>query len=142
MFGVYMNYTSVLVAAVVSYLLGWLWHGALFQKKWMELVGFTKEGMKEASMKPGALKPTAAMVWGFINTVIFAWGLAYVLGASGIAFDLASALTMALVVWIAFVSTTLAGNFLWEGGSRKLYSFNLIYQLVSIVVMTLIITLW
>jgi hypothetical protein len=137
-----MNYVSVVVAAVASYVFGALWHGPLFGKKWMELEGFTKESMKEASMKPGAMKPMVAMVWGFVNTLIFAWGLAYVLGASGIAFDLAGALVMALIIWIAFISTTLAAGFLWEGKSRKLFSFNLIYQLFSIVIMTLVLALW
>lgn len=137
-----MNYLSVLVAAVASYLFGWLWHGPLCGKKWKELEGFTDESMKEMSMKPGAMKPAVVMTWGFVNTLIFAWGLAYVLGAAGLVFNLAGALTMALILWIAFISTTLAGSFLWEGKSKKLFSFNLIYQLISIFIMTLVITLW
>lgn len=133
MFGVYMNYFSVLVAAVASQLFSWLWYGPLFGKKWTEIKSSTGDGAK---------KSISTKVWSFVSAFVFAWGLAYVLGAAGIAFDLTGALTMALVVWIAFVATTLAHDWLWEGKSGKFFAFKIICQLFSIVIMTLILALW
>ena len=33
------NILAVLVAAVVQWVLGWIWYGMLFKKPWTELVG-------------------------------------------------------------------------------------------------------
>lgn len=134
-----MNYVSVLVAAVASFLLGWLWHGPLFGKKWIKLEGFDMPAAITPEVKKQMMK---SMSLGFIAQFIFAWGLAYILGASGIVFDLAGALAMALIIWLAFVVTTLAGGWLWERKSGKLFAFNTIYPLLSIVIMTLILALW
>ena len=37
------NFAAVLTAAVIQWVLGWLWYGVLFKKSWLELVG-QKEG--------------------------------------------------------------------------------------------------
>lgn len=137
MFGVYMNYMSVLVAAIAGFVFGWLWHGPLFGKKWRELEGFPPGTMGGIKMKS-----STAMLIGFISTFIFAWGLAYLLGAAGVVFDLTGALIIAIVIWIAFVVTTLAGAWLWEGKSGKLFLFSSAYNLCAIVIMTLILALW
>ena len=133
MFGIYMNYWSVLVAAVAAHFVGWLWYGLLFGKKWIELRGPAGEGAK---------KSMSAKAWGFVSTFVLAWGLAYVLGASGIIFDLTGAMVMAFIIWLAFVATTLAHGWLWEGKSGKFFVFKLAHQLVSILVMALVLVLW
>lgn len=45
-----LNYVAVLVCAVVMFMLGGLWYSpALFAKQWMELIGKSKEELKNAS---------------------------------------------------------------------------------------------
>lgn len=140
MFGVYINYIAVVVAAVVSYLFGWLWHSpALFGKYWMKLEGIDMPSAVTPEVKKQMKK---SMSLGLIAQFIFAWGLAYVLGASGIVFNLGGGLTMAVIIWLAFVVTTLAGGWLWERKSGKLFAFNVIFPLISIAIMTLILALW
>jgi|GEM_PF-3896784 len=48
------NYWAVLGAGVAAVLIGFLWYGALFQKPWMRLMGFTFESMKAMKMTPMA----------------------------------------------------------------------------------------
>ncbi len=134
-----MNYWAVLVAAAASYALGWMWHGPLFGKKWMELEGMNQEEMlKSPRMKYMKL----IMAGGFVNTLILAWGLAYVLSASGVLFNTPIAIGLVVVIWLAFLVTNLAGGWLWEGKSTKAFAFSVVYPLVSIVLMTLILTKW
>ena len=44
------NWIAVLVAAVSAFMIGGIWYGPLFGKKWMELVGKTEEDIKDANM--------------------------------------------------------------------------------------------
>ncbi|WP_260482692.1 DUF1761 domain-containing protein [Sphingomicrobium flavum] len=44
------NWIAVLVASVSAFILGGIWYGPLFGKKWMELVGMTEEKIKDGNM--------------------------------------------------------------------------------------------
>lgn len=44
------NWIAVLAAAVSSFVLGGIWYGPLFGKKWMALVGKTEEDVAGANM--------------------------------------------------------------------------------------------
>jgi len=130
------NYLVVLAATIASFVVGALWYGPLFGKKWMALMGFTPESMR--AMK---LTPMQAMGLGFVSTLIMAFVLANfaaLFGAEGVS----GALQLAFWVWLGFIATTLAGSVLWEGKSVKLYVFNIVYQFVSIFVTALVLVLW
>lgn len=45
-----MNWIAVVVAAVSAFVLGGIWYGPLFGKKWMEYSGMTEEKAKSANM--------------------------------------------------------------------------------------------
>src|SRR5258706_1426327 len=68
------NYVAVLIAAIVSMPLGFLWYGPLFGKQWMKLSGIT-----EAKMKAGKKSGKANMGYGlmFIGSLIMAYVLAH-----------------------------------------------------------------
>lgn len=44
------NWIAVLVAAVSAFMLGGLWYGPLFGKKWMALTGMTEEKARSSNM--------------------------------------------------------------------------------------------
>lgn len=44
------NWIAVVAAAVSAFVLGGVWYGPLFGKKWMELVGLSEEQAKSANM--------------------------------------------------------------------------------------------
>jgi len=46
------NYLAVLVAAIASMALGFLWYGPLFGNQWKKLMGFTDKSMKAMKMTP------------------------------------------------------------------------------------------
>jgi len=109
MIDIAINYWAVLVAAIVSFVVGWLWYGPLFGKMWKGLMGFTDE-----SMKAMAMKPATAMFWEFVTSLIMAYVLAnftVVWGALGVA----GAWSLAFWIWLGFLATAELGSYLWEG---------------------------
>ena len=67
------NYWAVLVAALFTFVLGFLWHGPLFGRTWLRLVALTPE-----SMKPG---PLHFVVW-IGSALLMSFGLANVLATA------------------------------------------------------------
>lgn len=131
------NYAAVLVAAIISYLLGWAWHSPLlFGKTWMRLAGFTPESMKLMKMKAGT-----AMTLGFISTLVMSFVLAKFIPVFGVV-DIAGALSLTFWVWLGFIVTTMLGGVLWENKSPNLFYFNILYPFVSIFIMTYVIMCW
>lgn len=126
----------MLLGTLASYILGVLWYGPLFGKKWMQLSGFTKDSMKDMP-----LTAPQAMGLGFVNTFV----LSYFVYVFIVAFrfpDPNSALIIAFWAWLGFGVTTLASGPLWEGKSFKLFLFNAVQQLVSYSLMVWVIAWW
>jgi len=124
------NYLAVFFAAVTAFFIGFLWYGPVFGKYWMKLMGMTPESMKSMSMTPAK-----AMTFGFIGMLLFAYVLAqfaFLYGAIGVGFS--GALQLAFWIWLGFYVPTTAGAWLWEGKSFKLFLFNAVYYLVTLIV--------
>lgn len=131
------SYLAVVVAAIVSYGVGALWHSPVgFGKYWMKLMGFTNE-----SMRSMPLTPAQAMSIGFVVYLITAYVLALFMSMTN-AFTIYTALELGFWIWLGFLSPTLMNAWLWEGKSLKLFGFNALYALVSIEVMAIVLGLW
>jgi hypothetical protein len=130
------NYLSVLVASIASFVLGMLWYGPLFGKYWMKMMGFTKDSIKK--MK---LTPAKAMSLGFIITIIMAYVLAHFVKYLD-ATTFTDAAQLAFWLWIGIQIPLAIGSFLWEGKSFQLFIFNAAYRLVEIIIIISILALW
>ncbi|QYJ07684.1 DUF1761 domain-containing protein [Qipengyuania flava] len=64
-----LNWIAIIAAAVSAFVLGGLWYGPLFGKKWAALVGITEEDQKNASM---ATVFGGAFVLSLIAAAVFA----------------------------------------------------------------------
>ena len=130
------NWLAVLVAAIVNFVVGWLWFGPIFGKTWKNLMGITSESM-------GAMKmtPTMAMVGGFITSLIMAYVLAVVLSLAAVA-SVGSALGVAFWVWLGFVATVTSGMWLWEGKPFKLFALVALEHLVGMSLAAVVLTMW
>jgi hypothetical protein len=131
------NYWAVLVAAIVAMVLGFIWYGPLFGKKWAELSGLPMDAMK----KPQASK----MVIMVIGTLLMSWVLAHAvifanayLNTSGVS----SGLMVGFLNWLGFVAPVTLGVVLWEGKSWKLWWINSGYYLVELCLMAVILAVW
>ena len=134
---IFINYWAVLVAGVASMVLGMLWYGPLFGKRWMQLSGFTQADMEKA--KAGGMGKT--YFWAFVGALVTAYVLAHFVGYFG-ADTVGRALQLAFWAWLGFVVTSSLDSVLWEGKPKELYLINIGYRLVSLAVMALIIARW
>lgn len=119
-----MDFVAVLVAALVGYVLGFIWyHPSVFGKKWMKLAGVKK-------MKPSA----GPIVLGLISTFVMAFVLAMLLTYMK-ATTLMDGLFGGFLVWLGFIATVTLGSVLWENKSVNLYVLNNAYSLLQLLVM-------
>lgn len=134
------NYWAVLVCGVVSMVIGFVWYGPLFGKKWMEIVGakaVDMEARKKMQKEAGPLYLVQ-----FLLTLFQAYVLAhYIAGWKD-----ASGVENALWIWAAFLMPTVAGSAMWNNDSARVkwarFLIQAGYQLVLFVVFGLILGMW
>lgn len=132
------NYIAVLVAAIASMAVGYLWYGPIFGKMWMSLSGISKEQIDEAKAKGGMGKNYAIA---YVFASLMAYVLAHFVNVWQVV-DVVSAFQLTFWVWLGFIVTVMANSVLWERKPVKLYFLNIAHYLVAIFVMALILTLW
>jgi hypothetical protein len=133
--GVEINYLAVLVAGLVSFIVGSLWYGPLFGKSWMEAVGKTEDDLKKG------FNPAKTYGLAFIAHVAVAFTLAYFISLTG-ADSMKDGFRVGITAWFGFSAATMYINFLFEGYKTKLFFINVGYYLTFFVVATLILMLW
>jgi len=124
------NYLAVVLATVAAMLVGWVWYGPLFGKRWRALTGDER--------------PKAAVVYpvAFVANLVTAYVLAYVTSASSIANGnghLAPALFSALFLWAGFSAARALIVTLFEAASVKLFLINTGHNLAVALVMAFVI---
>lgn len=128
---------ALLVASLAGFLIGFLWHGPVFGKTWIALMGWTEKDIAAAKNRPMA----GTMALGFVAQVVTAFVLALLARVLGLA-SVPEALQLAFWAWFGFIAPTFLNGVLWEGRSINLYLFNLAYYFVLFAVQSLIVTLW
>lgn len=129
------NLWAVLVAALASFIVGWLWYGPLVGKLWMKLNGFTPEKLREEKGLPMPF----IMIVNYVATVLAAFSIAMFIGAeSNASFGIFAGLMIALF-WIG---TSRLNDVLYERQPFKLYLINLGYNLVIYVIMGAVLGAW
>ena len=126
------NYLAVLVAAVAAHVLGFLWYGPLFGKKWKSLMKVTEKDKHKGMAK--------TMVGSFLSTLVMAYVLAWFVGYVGLS-PMAGAMTGA-AAWLGFLATSQMGMVFWENKPWSLYLLSTGHYLVSLVVMGAIVGAW
>lgn len=128
------NYLAVLVATVVGMAIGFLWYGPLFGKKWMKLMGISREKMetmkKKGMGKTIALNALATLIMSFVldHSLIFASSY---LGVNG----WMAGVQAGFWNWLGFIAPVTLSAVLWEGRSWKLWILNNGHYLVALVAM-------
>ncbi len=128
------NYLAVLVSAIVRFLLGWLWYGALFAHKWSELTGITQEKMQSANMP---IVYGGALVAYFVQAYVLAHFIHYTNAK-----DAKGGAQTGFWIWLGFNAVLLMQSSLFEQRPFTLFFINSGYELVSLVVMGIILAVW
>jgi MFS family permease len=127
------NHLAVLTAAVVQFLLGWLWFGVLFKKAWLGLVG-QKEDAKPAN-------PAYTMVMTFVANLILSFVLAHlVIWAGGVTFSRGA--FVGLVCGLGFVLPPMFAGDICERRPFKLFGINAVYWMIGMMLSGGILAVW
>ncbi len=134
------NYLAIIVASVLSMVVGAIWYGPLFGKKWAEIVGADMNDMEaRKKMQKGATK---LYVVQFLLTLFQVYVLAhFIKGWSDV-----SAIESSLWIWAGFVMPTIAGTAMWNNDSARISWARFLiqsgYQIVLFVMFAFILGNW
>ena len=137
------NYWAVLLCGVLSMVIGAIWYGPLFGRKWMEIVGANPDDIEARKKMQKSAGPLYVVQ--FLLTLFQVWVLDYVILAAG-AWQVNSGIIISLWVWAAFVMPIIAGTAMWNNDSAKIswarFQHQAGYQLVIFVMFGSILSLW
>ena len=118
---------SILLAIVAAYAVGFIWHGPLFGKQWMELNKLPKpkkENMKFSMMLPGL---SASLVLSIVQSAVL--GRTFQIVQLD---NIGQALIIATILWLPFTALVLVNIYAWSGKPVKLMVLDCAHALVSI----------
>jgi hypothetical protein len=127
------NVLAVLVAAVLQWLIGWLWYGVIFSKSYRALVGVA-EDQKQSN-------PGGVMALVFITNLIIAFALAQIIMLSHVSTG-GMGLFIGVICGLGFVAPPLLAQHVSEGKPFKLYGINSIYWLIAMGLSGSMLALW
>ena len=135
-----LNWLAILVAAISTMIVGFLWYSPLlFAKPWMREMGYDPNDKAKTQEMQKSAGP--AYAGSFVASLISAFTLALILhglNAQGLDFGL----MVSFHVWLGFVATVQFTGALFMKQSMKLFAINTGYQLVCYLVMGAILTAW
>src|SRR3989440_11333755 len=135
-----LSWLAILVAAISTMVVGFLWYSPLlFAKAWMREMGYDPND--KARMEE--MKKSAGPAYGgsFVASLASAFTLALILHGLR-AEDLHFGLLVGFHVWLGFVATVQLIGPLFAKQSNTLFAINTGYQLVCYLLMGVILTLW
>jgi hypothetical protein len=134
------NLWSVLVAAVATMILGFLWYSPfLFARPWTVLMGYDpNDKAKIEEMQKGAGK-----IYGiaFVASLVSAFVLAKIIDVTTVNSALYG-MKIGFAMWLGFVTTVQLTGVLFAKQPVKLYLINTGYQLVCYLAMGAILAVW
>ncbi len=116
------NVLAVLAAAVLQWLIGWLWYGVIFSKSYKALAG-APQGEKQGN-------PGGVMALIFITNLILAFALAQIVMLSGVT-NITKGMFVGVVCGLGFIAPPLLAQHVSEGKPFKLFGINAIYWLIA-----------
>jgi hypothetical protein len=124
------NFSAVIVAAIVYYIIGFLWYTKLFAEIWRSETGSPPDP------KPGPV----ALIGQLGSTLLYALGIAIVMKLSGLP-DAGGGVFAGVFVAICFAVPINSGN-LFFTGKRKLFLLDVSERLIGSIVVGMILGLW
>ena len=134
---VVLNYGAILAATVLNMVLGSLWYGPLFGKKWMKAMGMDPMAMTPEKKKMGQ----KAMMWMAVLALISAYVLAHFVDYTMSKTWMEGA-QAGFWLWLGFQFPLLMQGKLFENKKMELIYINGSYQLVALVLQGALLAVW
>ena len=124
------DWVAVVVAAVSAFVIGGVWYGPIFGKRWQSYLGLSDEDLQ------GSGHPAVIFGSAFLLTLVQAVFLAAIIPAGS---GMGGATVQALVVGVGFVATAFGINYLFSRHPKGLWGIDAGYNVVQFGVMGAII---
>jgi hypothetical protein len=135
-----LNWVAILVAAISTMVVGFLWYSPLlFAKPWMREMGYDPNDKAKVQEMQKSAGP--AYAGSFVASLLSAFTLALILHGLR-AEDVHFGIMASFHIWLGFVATVQFTGALFMKQSMKLFAINTGYQLICYLVMGSILTLW
>jgi hypothetical protein len=132
------KYPAVIVATLVYFILGGLWYSPLlFANKFMQLMNWTPEQLRQMESQSHAKELAIAFVMSFLLVYILAHFVQYTKATTAI-----GGIQTAFWLWLGFIVTTQVPSVLFEGRSFGIFLIHIGYQLVGCVLAGAILAVW
>lgn len=133
----HLNWWAVLVASIAYFILGAIWYSkALFGTKWAQLI---KLDLNNPDLKKGMGNMMAAT---FVLIFVVCFGLALLIHMINFGDNFSYGIKLGLLTGIAFATTSVSINYVYERKPSNLYLINGGYHVVGHVIAATIIVLW
>jgi hypothetical protein len=136
------NYLAVLVATLISMVIGSVWYGPLFGKIWMKEMKLDMPKKMTAKIKQEMMKSYGLM---FVGSFFMAYILAHnsvFAGAYMQTTGTSAGMSSGFWNWLGFVAPVTLTAVLWEGKSWKMWCINNGYYLITMPIMGAIVAGW
>ncbi|HLO92022.1 MAG TPA: DUF1761 domain-containing protein [Lentimicrobium sp.] len=125
-----LNFIAIIVAAIIYYIIGFLWYSVFFKKTWME----------ETNVKPGNQSVALALGGQFLSTLLYTLGLGILFSIFN-AKDVMSCVHISLFLCLFFVIPVNSGN-LFFNNKKKLFLIDVSERIVGSLVIAIILAIW
>ena len=132
-----LNYLAIVAGVVINQVLGMAWY-TLLGRHWMAETGLTPEDMEAMKGTPRQWYPYVIAVAAALVFVVAIAVLIEELGAT----DAVDGLVVGLLAAAAFIMTTSAMNYAFEGRSLRLYAINNGYHVVAFALIGALLGAW
>jgi hypothetical protein len=130
------NYTAVLVAAIMYFMLGAVWY-TIWGAKYIQLMNWTPEKLAQIQQQSVALPYLVT----FLTDILLAYALAHFIHYTKAMTALEGLLT-AFWLWLGFVVVTNLNTVVFEFRPLGLYLINTGYHLVGLALMGALLAVW
>ena len=129
------NYWAILVAAIVNFLMQAAWY-LTFMNVWLAGIGHTREWLMSSGMNEWVQHGTA-----LVSAFLIAGSIDCLTQLTGKQTAMRGAM-MGLSLWVGFVVTTMATDYIYELRPFSLFAINAGFWLIGMMVMGLIVGAW
>jgi hypothetical protein len=129
----HVSLVAVLVAAASQWVLGALWYGKVFTKRWRALVGY-QEGEKPKFAVMG-------MISSIMANLVLSFALAHLVKWVGAA-TYSQGISVGFISWLGFIAPPLITQHIYENRPFKLFAINGGYWLFAMAFAGSILAVW
>src|ERR1700722_17213652 len=130
-----LNWVAILVAAIASFLFEALWY-SVFMSEWLAGIGRTREWLLSSGTSP-ALQCGVSILCGVLAATV----LRICIQGSG-EHSARRGILVGALVWLGFVATSWATEYIFEVRTLKIYAVNAGFWLFDLMLMGAIVGAW